>query len=231
MKYTPGLLAGQLSGAAGSTVASHNRYASYFRTRTIPTNPLSARQLVVRQFFGANSQDWRNLTESQRVAWSDLALSVPVINAQGNPVILAGNAFFQKINIQRSTIGFAPLTDAPALDSPPNLTSMSAVATVAAGGTMELTYVPVGGVAGNRFLVRATATRSPGITYTSPADLRVIGLFAGNAASPFDTQAAYEAIFGVGWLAQAGMEIAFAVNGVSINGFALGPIHAVALIA
>lgn len=231
MKYAPGLLAGQLSGSVGSTTASHNRFGSYFRSRVIPVNPNSFRQQDVRAVLTNLTQQWKTLTESQRIAWGDLALQIPRTDPLGVSYFQTGQQLYVGLNAKRSTVGFAVIADAPALDDPPSAVAPSLTATVAAGGTLDWAYTSAGGVAGNRFLLRATGTRSPGKTYIAPSEYKIIAAFAGNAASPFDAQPGYETFFGAGWLAQAGMEIAMSMEAISPNGFAGGVIFDVATIA
>ena len=42
----------KLSGSLGGIVASHNRFGSYFRQRTVPVNPDTADQQMVRGYSG-----------------------------------------------------------------------------------------------------------------------------------------------------------------------------------
>ena len=219
MKYAPSLLGiGQLSGSGGSTTASHNRYGSYFRNRTIPTNPNSVSQQAVRALFGGVTQAWRTLTESQRTAWSDLAPNVPRTDALGQSYVLSGNALCISVNSLLQAVGSAVNYDAPALDSPPVMTALSVVVDVTAIEGMIPTFTVTGGTANNFIIVRATAPRSPGRDYISRSEMRQITVLAGNAASPGALEAAYEAVFGAGWEAQVGMEIAFEFFPVSENG-------------
>ena len=218
MKYVPGPEFGQFSGSQGNTTASRNRFGSYVRNRTNPINPNSVLQQFRRGVFTDLTQEWRLLTESQRTAWSEWAVNFPRTNSLGQTYILTGAQTFIGNNLVRSLVAFTQANDPPAIDAAPTTGLITATAMVAAGGTMEIAYTATGGLAGNRFLVSATATRSPGKTYVGRSEMRVIGSFAGNAASPFDFQAAYEAIFGAGWLLQAGMEIVVRLEGISANG-------------
>lgn len=221
MKYAPsGLGVGQLSGSAGSTTASRNRYGNYLRNRTIPVNPNSVSQQGVRGIFGGLAQTWRTLTQSQRDSWSNLASNVPRTDSLGQSYVLSGIALFIGLNSTRDAVGDALINDAPSLDSPPVVLTMSLVATVALGGTLTLAYTNSGGAATNNMIIRASAPRSPGRDYIGRGELKQIQVVAGNVASPIDIQAAYEAVFGAGWLSQAGLEIAVELVPVSENGIA-----------
>jgi len=231
MKYAPSLLGiGQLSGSGGSTTASHNRYGSYFRNRTIPTNPNSVSQQAVRAIFGGLAQRWRTLTASQRTAWGDLAPNVPRTDPLGQSYVLSGNALYIATNGLLQAAGIAIDDDAPALDSPPVMSTLSVVVSVAGIDGMIPTFTLTGGTAANFLLVRASAPRSPGRDYISRGELRQITAWAGNEASPSTLEAEYEAVFGAGWEAQVGMEIAFELFPVSEHGFPGVPLRAVAII-
>lgn len=219
MKYAPALLGvGQLSGSGGSVTASHNRYGSYLRNRTIPVNPNTVSQQAVRALFGGVSQAWRTLTEAQRTAWSDLSPNVPRVDALGQSYVLSGNALCMSVNSLLQAVGQAVNYFAPALDSPPVMTSLSVVVDVTGLEGMIPTFTNTGGTANNFLIVRASAPRSPGRDYIGRSELRQITVLAGNAASPGALEAAYEAVFGAGWEAEVGMEIVFEFFPVSENG-------------
>lgn len=217
VKYSPGLMVGQLSGSTGSTTASHNRYGKYFRSRTIPVNPNSVSQQGVRGVFGGLAQAWRTLTQSQRDSWSNLSPNVPRVDSLGDSYVLSGNALFASVNLLRDTVGDARIDDAPALDSPHTVTSLTLTAD-GGGGTMSLAYAATGGAAGNNLIIRASAPRSPGRDYVSRGELKQIQVVAGNVATPINILAAYEVVFGSGWASQVGMEIVVEMFPVSANG-------------
>lgn len=230
MKYVPSALGvGQLSGKGGSVVASHNRYGSYLRNRVVPTNPKTARQTFVRDFFATLSQRWRTLTEDQRLGWINLAPQVPTTDRQGQAIILAGNALYIKTNILRDSVGDALIDAAPDLDSPPGISALT-VAPAVGTADINVTYTAVGGTANNNFIVFASAPRSPGKTYISDGELKRIGSFAGNAASPVDITGDYELTFGNAWQGMAGMEIAIELFPVSENGLPGAGVRAQAVI-
>lgn len=131
MKYVPGLLAGQLSGSAGSTTASRNRFGSYFRTRNVPVNPNTARQSTVRSQFASIAQAWRTLTSAQRAGWEALGLQMTRTDSQGVTYTLNGQTAHQSVNRNLLTIGGSMLTAAPAFAEPTTLTALTVTATSA----------------------------------------------------------------------------------------------------
>lgn len=217
MKYLPSALGvGQLSGSAGSVTAAHNRYGSYLRNRVKPTDPNTDAQRDVRDFFAGLSQTWRSLSESQRTGWSDLSAQVPIVDRQGIQIILAGNAFFQKVNILRNSVGDAPIDTAPALDLPP--TPLTLVPTIDTTPTMSIAYSAMDTGATSNLVFRASAPRSPGKTFIRRGELRQITAIASNTASPLVALTAYNAVFGTTWQTMEGMEIVWEIQGVSENG-------------
>lgn len=229
MKYAPGLMVGQLSGSTGSTTASHNRFGSYFRSRVIPVNPNSSSQQAVRGLFGGFSQAWRTLTESQRDGWASLAENVPRVDSLGVSYVLTGAQLYIGTNQLRDAVGDASIATAPALDSPPVVTSMTLTATGPA--TLSIAYTATGGAATNNFIIRASATRSAGRTFVKRSELKQIQVVAGNVATPISILAAYEALFGATWATQVGMEIVVEMFPVSENGLPGVGVKAVATIA
>lgn len=217
MKYAPSAVGlGELRGSSGAATASRNRYGAYIRARVVPVNPNTDNQNDVRDFFAFLAQGWRELTESQRTAWSALAGEVPIVDSLGQTIVLSGNAMYAKVNILRRQVGDSILADAPALDQAPVI--LTATPTFDDSPTASLAYTASGGSATNNVIVRASASRSPGKAFVGRGELKQVGTFAGNAASPANILAGYNAVFGTGWQTQLGMEIVVELQGVSENG-------------
>lgn len=218
MKYTPSAMVGQLSGAEGCQVASHNRYGSYFRNRTIPTNPRTPKTAFRRQTFSAFSQQWKALSADAKIGFSALSLALPQLDRQGNSIVLSGQAFYCGLNAVRLRLGLARVDIAPPLVLvPPSILSQSLVATGGAG-TMALTFTNANGIASNFFMVEATPPLSPGVTSISPSKYRFVTSFAGNTASPTAIATAYEAQLGTAWRTSVGMVIGYRIRGVNADG-------------
>lgn len=111
MKFTPSPIAGQMSGSAGSLVASRNRFGSYFRTKVIPVNPNTIRQQAVRTFFTTLVVLWGNtLDDAQRALWEQYAEGVPI---RGE--ILTGQNHYIRSNVPRLQIGATRIDAAPTI--------------------------------------------------------------------------------------------------------------------
>lgn len=220
VKYLPGLMVGQLSGSVGSTTASHNWAGSYFRSRTIPTNPNTPSQTAARVAFTNFTQTWRTLSAATQLGWENLAMLDPIIDPLGASIVLPGIAYYTSFNMTRRSAGLARLDTAPPLvEVPPGITAAVLVASVAA--TIDYTPTVVDGTASNHQVIYATAPISPGVTFLGRGDFRVIARINGNAPllPPEDLTPAYQAVFGSGWTSSIGMQIGFRFKGVSDVGF------------
>jgi len=66
-KFNPGLLVGDIRGAAGSTKFNKNTFANYIQVNVSPVNPNTVAQQLVRTRFGITQQAWAGLTEAERL--------------------------------------------------------------------------------------------------------------------------------------------------------------------
>lgn len=158
MKYVPGLMVGQLSGKAGSTVASRNRAGSYFRTRTIPKLVRNAKTTGVRALFTGNSQAYRDLTDGQRAGWASLGAQLTRKNSLGETIRLTGSQAYQSINANLFNTGQSTVPDAPTQVDAVGIQDITITAAVGAPGT---TTVVVGATSVTQNLT-STAALYPG---------------------------------------------------------------------
>lgn len=106
----------QRSGSMGATVYSHNRYGAYIRARSVPVNPNTDRQVVVRNALRNLSISWENtLTPAQRAAWNDYGANVTWKNRLGDSVKLTGASHYIRSNALLLQSGLAPIDDAPVI--------------------------------------------------------------------------------------------------------------------
>lgn len=143
MKLTP-MLGGAYSGSFGGLTASHNKGGQYLRRRSVPTNPNTSRQSLVRGLAAALMVDWsQTLTEPQRQSWRDYAANVTVTDKLGQPMFLSGVNWYVGINVARlqaamtSFLTIPQLNDAPVVfnlgSAIPMLTEFSGVFTTPPG--------------------------------------------------------------------------------------------------
>lgn len=98
MKLTPSL-GGAYSGSFGGVTASHNKGGAYFRRRSVPTSPNTARQQAVKSIVGGLVQAWSDeLSAVQRAAWRDYAANVPRQDTLGQTINLSGQNWYIGVN-------------------------------------------------------------------------------------------------------------------------------------
>lgn len=104
----------QRSGSIGGTVWSHNRSGVYIRSRSIPVNPNTARQVAVRNAVRSIAIAWDlTLTQVQRDAWNLYASNVSWTNRLGQTVNLTGLNHFIRSNTPRVMNTIARVDAAP----------------------------------------------------------------------------------------------------------------------
>lgn len=195
MKYIPGLMVGQLSGKAGNTVASHNRWGSYLRTRVQGVNPSTPLQTAVRVDLEDLSEGWKALTEAQRDAWTALGAQMVRTDTLGGTYTLTGLQAWTSLNMTNRTVGQSDVTDAPAMPGAPVAPTLGTINIENTGAkTAAYTPTPIG--ASTRIILEATRPVSAGKTFLPRSEYKVMVVSAANAASPVDFDTAYVATFG-----------------------------------
>lgn len=105
------------SGSIGGLTASHNRGGPYLRTRTVPTDPASGFQVIMRTILGNLATAWQTLTDVQRDAWTTYGINVPITNAMGDTIFLTGQQMYVRNNAARVQAGLARVDDGPVVFS------------------------------------------------------------------------------------------------------------------
>lgn len=123
----------QVSGSIGGTTYSRNRFGAYKRSRSVPVNPNSGRQVAARNAVKALAIGWDQiLTQGQRDAWNLYAANVPWTNRLGQVVSLTGLNMYLRTNSSRIAAGVAQVATAPAIfDLAPAELSLSVAASEA----------------------------------------------------------------------------------------------------
>jgi len=104
----------QRSGSMGGSVYSHNRYGQYIRSRSIPVNPNTDRQVAVRNLIQTLTIVWQTvLTQDLRDAWETYAANVTWKNRFGDDVLLTGLNHYVRSNVPRMQCEIARLDTAP----------------------------------------------------------------------------------------------------------------------
>lgn len=115
MRFKSAILA-QASGSVGGATYSHNAGGMYIRNRSIPTDPASAAQVVIRSLVSQLVNLWTDtLTAAQRDTWNAYAAAVPLIDVFGDPRNRSGINHYVRSNVPRLQAGL------PRVDSGPSI--------------------------------------------------------------------------------------------------------------
>lgn len=180
------------SGSYQGKTFSRNRFGQYMRTRATPVNPGSVPQLNVRARMSAQAAGWRALTDAQRAGWESLGEQILRTDSLGQQYTLNGFMAYCSVNNNLQAVGDSILADAPALATPPDITSVTLTLT---GIAFSIAYTPTPLAAGVRALFYVSPQRSEGRAFEG--DYRLLAFTAAAAASPADVLAAYTARFGL----------------------------------
>lgn len=106
----------QISGSIGGTVYSRNRFGAYKRSRSVPVNPNTDRQVAVRNSVRSLTIAWQNeLTTILRAAWEVYASNIVWKNKLGQDVVLTGLNHYVRSNTPRLLASLARLDVAPTI--------------------------------------------------------------------------------------------------------------------
>ena len=180
------------SGSFRGDTSSRNRFGQYYRNRATPVQPNTAAQLNQRARMSSNAAAWRSLSDAQRAGWASLGLNMVRTDALGQTYSLNGFAAYCSVNNNKLQAGDAVVSDAPALATPVDLTSVTLTLTAAA---FSVAYTGTPLPANTRLFIYCSPQRSAGVAFNG--DYRLIAVTAAAAASPANILAAYTAKFGV----------------------------------
>lgn len=102
------------SGSMGGMTASHNRFGSYWRSRTTPVNPNTQRQNKIRSAVQFLAPRWSEvLTALQRAAWEVYATAITRTGSLGQQIKLTGYNMYMRSNVIRNQSDLSIVEDAP----------------------------------------------------------------------------------------------------------------------
>jgi hypothetical protein len=193
-KFTPGALAGRISGSVHSQVFSRNRYGAYIRARSVPTNPDTAYQQAIRSFLSTYSAAYGALTDAQRAAWVSYAQQNPITDSLGERQVLTGHAAYIGLNSRIAQAGESAITDPPIGNAPVGLLTLSHVVDIGLGGC-SITFTATPLAADDMLYVQAAVVNSSGINYVKNL-LKLVVITAKAQATGYDHEADLVARFG-----------------------------------
>lgn len=172
----------------------------YSRAFVVPANPNTDEQGVVKSNFGKLSNNWPNLTEVQRTAWNNAAVSgdfkIPDLKTGSSRNPKSGLELFKSVNMYIATVVGNTGSE---INTPPAAqvfgdTLLTSVTADASAGTVSIAYSGTLG-AHEVHVVRFAAPVSAGRMVLRPTLLRIV-LNNNAAATPIAAGSAYTAKFG-----------------------------------
>lgn len=171
MLFKP-LLGTDLSGKVGGIVASHNRGGAYFRAATIPVNPNTVFQQVVRAAVAQLSAQWEStLTQVQRDAWAVYASNVTLTNRIGEQINVTPLDMYVRSNVSKQQAGIPRQDDAPTIFNLGAKTFQSVTNATVAGQTIDFNFAvtpegdPWATEIGSFMLVYVSRPQNSGISF------------------------------------------------------------------
>lgn len=162
----------QISGSIGGVTYARNKAGFYARNRTVPINPGSARQQVIRFAVAQLTTRWvETLTAAQRAAWEIYAENVHLPNPLGQLRNVGGIAMYVRSNVPRITAGGLSLSivdDAPTIFDLGTFTAPTATSVDAAADTVDWTWDNAddwAGEDGAAMWVYASRPQNPSVNY------------------------------------------------------------------
>lgn len=211
MKLKFGAIVTDGRGKIGGHVASKNRAGAYLRTKVTPSNPNTVAQAQARGILASLSQNWGQLTDSQRQGWNDAVKEWGTTDIFGDIKNPSGINLFVKLNSNLLNIGKVVIDTVPAKLETPTAYLTSAILTAATGDlAFSLSDVSADGIVG---LVRATPVLSSGVSFVK-SQFRVIG-YNQVVNDVLTVNGAYTNKFGI---PAVGSNIYFSVQLVLANG-------------
>lgn len=142
MKYKSNIVSSGSGSVSGCTF-SHNRYGQYIRNRSIPVNPSSANQQIIRNAFSALATRWSTILDAvQRAGWNNYAAAVPKTDAFGDQIFILGFNWYIACNVNRYA-AFGPsdvIDDAPTAYSLASFNSSAPDAPSVAGANIDINF-------------------------------------------------------------------------------------------
>jgi len=162
------------SGKLGGVVASHNRGGQYLRKHSVPTQPRSASQSIVRGQLRAISSAFRSCTAAQVQGWNALGATVSLKNKLGQTFHPTGQQLFVSCNKNLQLIGISTiLYDPPSVPTLPAITAFTVTphqtSNVVDKFVLAITSDDLTGYA---LILRASAPQSVGRTFVGKSAFR-----------------------------------------------------------
>ena len=180
-------------GALGTTVTWRGRTGQTRRWRTIPRNPRSLAQQLIRQYLATQANAYDHLTDVEQAAWIAAASQMQSKATLGQSGPLTGLQLFTKVNCAILAIGGDPVSTPPAkplLEPLP----IDALAVTNAAGVITIRLHTTGSPPDGTMLRACAAQKSGcrrGVSY------RLLGTLDSPVSNYITITTAYTSRFGV----------------------------------
>lgn len=175
-----------IRGSVHTYTFSRNSYGSYARNRTIPFDPLTARQVQCRWAMGFRAAQWNTVASAaQRAGWSAYATTVITQNRLGQDIHLSGYDHYCRCMVLRSIYALGGNPTPPRIPGLPEVdASMSAIVSTTSGTSISFNHaLPWRSETAAFLLVWASMPRSRGRTYIGGPYRHLVSI-AGSSTSP-----------------------------------------------
>ena len=115
----PSIAFNEFSGSAKGVTARFTKGRTVLSVRSYPTGPSTAAQLVSRNSLNQISRAYKQLSDSQQLAWGILAERLMSQSVLGSRIKLTPHNAFVRLNCNRALAGEGILTDPPVMKSIP----------------------------------------------------------------------------------------------------------------
>jgi hypothetical protein len=114
------------------------RGLNYVRAFVVPTNPSTDRQIAVRAVFVAASRAWGALTADNRETWRAYSKSHLLTDVFGASFAASGINWFVGLFCRATDLGETPVSNAPSVSAPGDLSGLEAPA--GAAGEIDVSW-------------------------------------------------------------------------------------------
>lgn len=171
-------------GKINGSVASKNRSGAYMRTKVTPVNRRSVAQQAVRSTFGFVAQQWRGLTEIQRLAWGGAVENFKNTDIFGDLKSPSGFNLFSKLNLPLINTTGGWNVNPPTAVEVPNVLLGALVVNLDSAGSFDLNIEANAlNTGGGILVVDATPSLSPGINFVKSQYRRIYHQVVANTAT------------------------------------------------
>lgn len=200
-------------GKLGGQVFTKTRSGATVRQKVTPTNPQTTAQMKARTILTTLSQQWKDLTETDRRSWNSSVESFSRTNVFGDRYNPSGKNLFVSLNAKRLDLGLPVSLKAPVPVDVPAIVITNIFVDTAAEEISMLTTSPLPG-SGHKIEVWATRPSSAG-RYNFSGKYYKIGNY-GATALPASDQLYQDYVAKFGGI-NAGEKISFRINIVVEN--------------